>query len=333
VDEELTKELRHHLEEQAAEYASSGMNDEQARAAARRLFGSVALIGEQCRDQRRTSWIEDFLNDARFARRGFLKSPAFALVAILTLALGIGANTAIFSMAYAVLFRPLPYPQPERLLVLETGLPGVGPVTSLRDLSKYVDYAGYDPNLEVSLQHAGEASRIRGAVVTSNLSRVLGVAPARGRWFSESEEQAGQHRVAVLSHRMWRERFGEDPDVLGRRILLNEDPFEIVGVMPERFAFPSPDTEFWVPVRIDPRNVGYMWGGSNLHPIGRLHPDASFRAARAELPATVNRIRGMFPWRMPDDWARSSTPVQYSESITRSVSPKTLALSAAASCW
>jgi predicted permease len=275
-------------------------------------------------------WLDDFIQDARFALRSFSKSPAFTLMVVLTLALGIGANTAFFSAAYGIMFRPLPYPAPDRLVDIEDGMPGVGPVTSLREIARAADYAGYFANNELNLQLAGEASRVRAAAVTWNLVRVLEVSPARGRWFEQAEERAGQKRVVVLSDRAWRKRFAADPAVLGRRIILNDQPFEIVGVMPPSFAFPSPATELWMPISLDPRNVGYMWGGGNLWPIGRLRDGATLAAAQAELPPAMGRIRGMFPWRAPDEYGRGARAISLGEALARGVRPKLFALSAAA---
>jgi predicted permease len=275
-------------------------------------------------------WLEDFIQDTRFAFRNFSKSPAFTLMVVLTLALGIGANTAFFSAAYGIMFRPLPYPAPDRLVDIEDGMPGVGPVTSLREIATTADYAGYFPNNELNLQLGGEASRVQAAAVTWNLVRVLGVPPAQGRWFEQAEERAGQNRVVVLSHRTWRERFAADPAVLGRRITLNDQPFEIVGVMPAGFAFPSPATELWMPISLDPRNAGYMWGSGNLWPIGRLRDRATMAAAQAELRFSMDRIRGMFPWRAPDEYGRDARAIPYGEALAKGVRPKLFALSAAA---
>lgn len=218
LDNELSRELAFHVTEQKAEYMSLGMSEGEAEAAARRVFGSIAALDEQCRDQRRTRWLEDFIQDTRFALRSFSKSPAFTLVAVLTLALGIGANTAFFSAAYGIVFRPLPYPAPDRLVDVEEGLIGVGPVTSLRDIARAADYAGYLPNNDLNLQLGGEASRVRAAAVTWNLVRVLRVPPARGRWFEPAEERVGQNRVAVLSDRTWRAVWGRSPDPRPTRI-------------------------------------------------------------------------------------------------------------------
>lgn len=330
LDDELTGELASHLAHLKAENISLGMDEAEAEAAARRSFGPVTALKEECRDQRRTGWLEDFVQDVRFAWRSFAKSPTFTLVALLTLALGIGANTAFFSTAYGIVSRPLPYPAPDRLVELEDGVAGVGPVTSLRDIARAADYAGYLADNELDVQLGGEASRVRAAAVTWNLARVLGVSPASGRWFEQAEERAGQHRVAVLSHGTWNRRFGADPAIIGRRITLNEASWEVVGVMPSGFAFPSPEAELWIPIRLDPRSVGYMWGGHNLRPIGRLRDGVTLADAQTELRPAVDRIRGMFPWRMPDAWGLGARAIPHAEALSRGVRPKLFALSAAA---
>jgi predicted permease len=330
LDTQLSQEMAFHLEEQKAEYISLGMSEAEAEAAARKLFGPTVALEEACRDERRMGWLEDFLQDTRYAWRGFWRSPSFTIVAVLTLALGIGANTAFFSTAYGILFRPLPYPDPDRLIDMEDGVTGVGPVTSLREMARAADYAGYSPKEEVNLQLAGEAWRVRASAVTWNLPRVLGTHPARGRWFEESEERAGQRQVVVLSDRTWRRRFAADPGILGRRILLNEESFEVTGVMPPDFSFPSPDTELWIPIRVDARKIGYMWGGGSLRPIGRLREGMTVAAAQAELAPAIDRIRRMFPWRMPDAWARGARVASRSEALVKDVRPKLFALTTGA---
>ncbi len=331
VEASLSDEVAFHLAEQKAEYVAAGMSEADAELAARRMFGPVTVLEEECRDQRRTRWFEDFLEDVRFALRGFARAPSFTAVAVLTLALGIGANTAFFSAAYGILFRPLPYPSPDRLVDLNEGIAGVGPVTSLRDITHEVDYAGYLGGNDVNFQYTGvEASRARVATATWNLTRVLAVGPALGRWFEVSEERADAQRVAVLSDRLWRQHFAADPAILGRHVSLNERDFQVVGVMPPGFAFPTHDTDLWVPVRVDPRNVGATWGGGNLFVIGRLRNGGSFEAAQVELKPAIDRVRTMFPWRMPDLWGASAMPISYNEALSRDVRPKVLALSAAA---
>ena len=329
LDEALKQELEFHLAEQEAEYLSSGMPVDDAKAAAHRLFGSKSLLEEQCRDQRRTRWADDFVQDVRFALRSFSKSPGFTFVAVVTLALGIGVNAAFFSTAYGIVLRPLPYPAPQRLIDMQNGIAGVGPVTALRDLARAADYAGYIPDDSRTIEQGGQALRVKAATVTWNLGRVLRVAPARGRWFQKDEERKGRNRVVVLSDAIWRGRFAADPMILGSRIELNEESYEVVGVMGPGFAFPSPDTELWVPLLLDSRDIGYVWGGSNLWPIGRLREGMTLAATQAELKPAIDRIRGMFPWRMPDAWGRGASVGLHSESMVKDVRPKLLALSTA----
>jgi len=329
LDGQLNREMEFHLAEQKEEFLGQGMSAAEAEAAARRLFGPVASLREQCRDERRTRWLEDLLQDAQFAGRSFAKSPGFTMVAVLTLALGMGANTAFLSAAYGILFRPLPFPQPERLIDLDDGIAGVGPVMALRAMARAVDYAGYYPDSELNVQLGGESSKITATPVTANLLRVLQVFPARGRWFTKSEENLGRHRYAVLSDRSWRNRFRADPAVLGRTVSLNEEPYEIVGIMPAGFAFPSSNTELWIPIHADARNLGYMWGDADLWPIGRLRQGMTLAGAQAELRPVIDRIRPMFPWRMPDAWGSGAAAVPHSKQLVKDVQPKLFALTIA----
>ena len=330
IDTSLQSEFLFHLAEQKAELIATGLTEAEADRQARLLFGPVTQLEEQCRDTRRTQWLEDFVLDIAYAWRSFKNSPTFTASAVLTLALGIGANTAFFSTAYGILFRPLPYPAPERLVSLEEGIGGVGPTTNLRDLAKSVDYAGYLPNNPLNLQHNGEARRINATVVTANLLRVLQVSPALGRWFQPAEEQSGQHRFVVLSDRTWRDQFNADPSILGRKLLLNEESYEVTGVMPPGFSFPTPETAIWIPIKIDPRDVGLMWGSGNLWPLGRLRNGITLAAAQSELRPIVARVRAMFPWRMPDAYGESSKLVLHDESLSKQVRPKFIVLSIAA---
>lgn len=279
---------------------------------------------------RQPLWLDDFFQDLRYATRSFAQSPAFSVVAILTLALGIGATTVFFSAAYGILFRPLPYPHPEHLLDMEDSIAGLGPVTNLRDLSRTVEYAGYFPNLALNLQTGVSTSRIIASSATANLLRVLEANPARGRWFTDSEEFASRNQFVVLSDRAWHQRFNADPSLLGKRIQLNEKSVEIIGIMPPSFTFPTPETELWVPIGRDPRNPGLMWGSGNLFPLGRLHPGVSLAAAQNELTPAINHIRTLFPWRMPDAWGAGARLTPRAQSLVKDVRPKLFALSTAA---
>ncbi len=330
LDTALADEIAYHLDQLAAEFQHEGMSEADAIAAARRAFGPAGSIREACRDERKVRWLEELVQDSRFALRSFALTPTFTFAVVVTLALGVGANTAFFSTAYSILFKALPYRDPDRLVSLEGGVAGVGPVTSLRTISQAADYAGYLAGVGVDLRNGGEPVRVPAASATWNLLRVLGGRPLMGRWFVEGDEQPGHVGAVVLSHSAWRDRFGSDPGVIGRRISLNERPFEIVGVMAPGFAFPTAGAELWLPVRIDPRAVGDMWGGANLFAVGRLHDGVSAEQAQAELAPVVKRIRRMFPWRMPDEWGADAHVLSLNLAATRSVRPKLFALAGGA---
>lgn len=325
LDDALTSEMEFHLAEQKAELIAEGYSERDAELEARRRFGHVPSLREQAREKRRTLWVTDLFTDVAYTFRVLRKSPAFALVAILTLALGIGANSAFFATAHGVLFRPLPYAEPERLVQVEDGVSGVGPVLALRKLSKTVDYAGYFAPADQNLQRGGEAIRARVSVTTGNLASVLGVAPRLGRWFTVEEGK----RVAVLSEQLWRNRFGAAPDVLGQQLLLNEKPYSIIGVMPGSFAFPSVQAEVWIPVDPDPRRLGEVWGTGGFMAVGRLLPGLTIGAAQSEIRPLAAAVRRLYPWPMPDAYGASSRMVLMEEATSRGVRPKLLVLAAA----
>jgi len=293
LDHQLEDELAFYLAEQKAELLVAGLSEAEADKQARLLFGPVTNLAEQCRDTRRTQWLEDFSTDT----------------------------------AYGILSRPLPYPAPDRLIEIDEGMAGVGPITTIRSLARAVDYAGYLPNKQVNVFENGDAARLDASTATANLLSVLQVSPALGQWFTPAEEQAGQHRVAVLSHRIWRDRFNKEPAIHARRIVLNERPFMVVGVMPQSFAFPSPDTDLWVPIAMDSGKIGYMWGGGNLFSIGRLKPGETLAVPQAEIKPIINRTRELYPWRMPYLYGAAARIVRHDELLAKQVRDKLLVLS------
>jgi predicted permease len=251
------------------------------------------------------------------------------VVAILTLGLGIGANSAFFSAAYGILFRPLPYPEPERLVEVVDGYSGVGPVTSLRTMAKAVEYAGYSLPQAVNLQLPGEAVRASASQVSFNLARVLGVAPQLGRWFTVAEELATTPAPVVLSHPYWQKRFQSNPAILGQQILIDERPHVVVGVMPAAFRFPSPQTDLWRSIDLDPRLAGQNWGNGGFIAIGRLRPRATLDAAQVEIRTFAAPIRAQFPWPMPDAYGASAAVTRHDRAQSEAFRPKLLVLAAA----
>jgi predicted permease len=231
--------------------------------------------------------------DLKQALKRLCREPGFAAVAILTLALGIGANTALFSLVKTVLLEPLPYGDPDRLVMIwDATDPGETTWLSVQEIVNYragspslADVAGYT-ELNATLTGGQEPERVRAAATTANLLEVLDVAPVRGRTFTAAEGAPGGADVVVLGHGLWQRRFGGAPDVIGQSILLNGRPHTVIGIMPPAFRLPLDyhaelPTEAWVPLRIDPANLG-EWGSRLYRGIGRLKPDAAAETATGE---------------------------------------------------
>ena len=236
----MDAEFAFHLDSQIRDYIKQGLSRKEAEQRARREFGPVDLAKDECRDERAWQWLDHFLRDARYAGRSLRKSPGFAAAAILTLALGIGANTAIFSVVYAVLLKPLPYRQPDRIYSVEVVIPerraqlpslpvAVQAFLEWRKADTGFDISALRP-WECNVTGDGEPERLGGAQVSANFFSFLGVPPERGRGFSAEEEQPGKERVVVISDSLWRRRYGADPGLIGRSIRLNEESYLVVGI-------------------------------------------------------------------------------------------------------
>ena len=293
-ESEMDAELRDHLAARAEDLVSRGIPREEAEAKARREFGAVAAIKDECRESKGLAWVDALARDFRFALRVLRKSPAFALTAIVTLGLCIGANTAIFSIVDAVLFRPLPYPEPGRLAwisELQHTPEGEFEQTAqngrrweyLRDNVRTLDLAVYTAGSQgVNLLPEGVGAQyVKQQRVSSGFFRVLGVAPLIGREIEPDEDRNGGPAVAVLSHTLWNRAFASDPSIVGRKILLRGEPYTVVGVMPPDFSS-VPPAELWTPLRPSTSGEG---SGANYHVIGRLRPGVRREDAQSELAA------------------------------------------------
>jgi|HubBroStandDraft_1064217.scaffolds.fasta_scaffold00010_105 predicted permease len=242
--------------------------------------------------------------DLRFGLRQLRKSLGFTAVAVFTLALGIGANTAIFSLVNGILLQPLPYPKPAELVSV-TGANVTypkGAFVAMREQIKTMDVAAYAEGHEFNLTHAGEPVRLTGTAVSAELFSVLGERPELGRAFSSGDDAAGGDNYVVLSHDLWEQRFGGDPAIIGRSIELEGVSRQVVGVMPVDFRFPSARTQLWVPLHNDPRNPSTYWAGDFMPVIGRLRPGSSMQQAGAEIRLFQSRVFALFPWTMPASW-------------------------------
>ncbi len=300
-DRELEEEMRFHLEMKAQENAEAGMGFEDARYAARRQFGNQTLLQEVSRDMWSFRSMETLAQDLRYGMRMMIKNPGFTAVAVITLALGIGANTAIFSVVNAVLLRPLPYPDSDRLVHVYRMQPPVerSPVS----VPAYLDFAERQQVFESLATHNGEtfnltdvdeAERVIGRLVTSNFFEVFGVSPARGRFFLPTDDGADSARVAVISDGLWRRRFGGDDQVVGKTIKLNGEAYTVVGVAPPQFQFPR-RVEIWAPARLLQLQVRGERGSNFLLMIGRLKASVTREQAQAQMNQIAAAMARQYP--------------------------------------
>ncbi|HKZ01224.1 MAG TPA: ABC transporter permease, partial [Pyrinomonadaceae bacterium] len=302
LEHELDEEMRFHLERDIAQNLKTGMTPEEARYAALKSFGGVAQSKEECRDARGVRIIENILQDVRYSLRLLIKSPAFTLVVILTLALGIGANTAIFSFANGILLRPLPYPQSDRLAVIdETALKrGINSMSvsfpnflDWREQNNvFEDIAVYFGSGRYSLSGAGEPMVIRGSSISQGLFEVLRVSPQLGRTFTAAEDRPDEDAVVILGHSLWQNHFGADPKIIGQKIMLSNRPRTVVGVMPAGFRFPE-IAELWVPLALTTKTFTRTDHG--LSAIARLKDGVSFTQAQAEMNNIAAHIEEQNP--------------------------------------
>jgi putative ABC transport system permease protein len=306
VEREMEAELAAHLDAEAQALMTKDVDPAEARRLAATTMGPVELIREQCRDARGTAWWERLKQDTSFGVRLFVKSPAFTIAALATLALAIGSTTAVFTVVDHVLLRPLPFPGPDRLYAaVDVSLRGHFDV--LRSNSKLADYAA-DQGVEAFRMRMRDwPERVAGSRVSANFFRVLGIAPALGRDFAEGADRPGARRTAILSNAFWTHQYGAARDVLGRQLLLDDVPYEIIGVMPAGFTHPSPAAAFWIPMRLDPRAAGDYWGLNACSTFARLHDGIASETAVSELRGWTPRVHAMFPWRMPDSWGTDAT--------------------------
>lgn len=327
VDREMDAELSDHLEHEAQDLmARGGYSEAEARRIAAESMGRLEQIRQECRDSRGTQAWERLRQDVWFgARVLWRRNPALALTTLATVTLGIGSTTAVFSVVDQVLIRPLAFADPSRLMAVEE-IGMRGPFDALRSGTRLADYAAYATELR-SFNGQGRdwPERLNGCEVSANFFEVIGARPALGRTFQAGEDRGGVRRI-VLSHDYWVRRQGARADVAGRQIWLDSVAYEVAGVMPREFRFPFKEADFWVPLRVDPRQAGEFWGAGGIFTFARLRPGVSVQAAEAELRAWVPRILQMFPWRMPDAWAQGARLLPLQERLVEGVRARSLLL-------
>ena len=302
VRDETDEELGFHLEARVRENLAKGLTPEEARQDAMHRFGGRLQAREKTRDADLLVGLETIAKDIRFAFRNLRKNPGVTAVTTLSLALGIGANTAIFSAIHAILLRPLPYKDPGRLAMLWLDNRRLGLHEDLTSYPNYedwkknrafVDLAGFVPTDSI-LTGLEEPARVSDALITSNFFSVLGVQPAVGRSFRLEEQEPDRGRVVILSHGLCQRQFASDPLVLGKTIELNGRPHQIVGVMPAGFAFPSKDTQLWRPLAQTPQQRANR-GGFFLSVVGRLKPGITWEQARTEMTGIGMYLEAQYP--------------------------------------
>jgi putative ABC transport system permease protein len=291
---ELREELQFHLDEDAGERAREGLGEAEARRAARRELGNLGLVAENTRAAWGWTRLEQFGKDIVHGLRQVRRNPTFSALAIATLALGIGGITAMFSAFDAMLLRPLPYAEADRLVMIwdhmknadvtSKHMPAPPEWIEWRRLNTVFTDIASGQQADATLSGEGEPEQVPARKVTWNLWSVLGVRPMLGRVFTEEEDNGGG-RVAMISHGLWQRRFGGSPDIIGRKISLNDEPYEVIGVMPQSFYFmPARDIEIWMPASFPAwMRRNFSWHDEQI--VARLKPGVTLEQARKSMDA------------------------------------------------
>ncbi len=323
--EDLTEELELHRLLQQEEHRRAGLTPQSANQLSRKQMGNITLAKEECRNMWSFLRLERVLQDLRYAARMFGRTPVFTSVAVLSLALGIGGNAAMFSLVNTLLLRPLPYHQPDRLLRI-TGIYPRAAIPFFQQQSRAMDIAAVSTGSEFNLTGQGTATRVFGSSSSSNFLTVLGSSVAEGRGFNPGEDLPGRDGVVLISHSLWKQRFGGDPAILGRIVTLNGINRAIVGVMPAEFNYPSAKVQLWIPMRLDPSNFLEYWAGEFVSLVARLRPGAAIVDAQSEVRDLVPRFRKTFPYPMARDWNADSTVIPLQEDLVGGIRTKLIIL-------
>ena len=315
-ESEIAEELAQHLEDVYQRSLRDGTTEAEAANAALQELATDELLQKEMRRSQtpfkehavaggptNSNVITDLLHDLRYAARLQRKNPGFTIVAVIALALGIGANTAIFSVVNTVLLRPLPYKDPERLVMVwedasrhgyPRDTPAAGNYVDWRDQNQVFEGMAAIADTSFNLTGSGEPERLEGRRVSVNLFPLLGVEPQIGRVFTAAEDQPGAQRVVLLSYGLWQRRFGGDPNIAGQSLTLNGESYVVVGVMPARFQFPSSDDQAWVPIAFTQQEMANR-GRHYLEVLARLKPGVSLDQAQSEMSTIAARLQQQYP--------------------------------------
>jgi putative ABC transport system permease protein len=302
MEEELEKELRFHLDQHTSDLIAQGLDPEEARRLARLALGGPEQVKEKSRDARGTRWLEALLQDLRYGARMLMKKPGFSMIAVITLGLGIGANTAIFSVINAVMIRAFPYRDADRLVVVwektqRTEQNTISPANFFdwQEQNRVFEGLAAFNDTRNSLASDGEPEEITGQIATDNLFSVLGVNAMLGRTFTPDDGKPGQNNVVILSYGLWQRRFGGDPNVIGRKVTLNAIDQTVIGVMPPDFKWhvrqnsqTGQSAQLWTPWAIS--NEFRQFRGRFIGAVARLKPGMTLDQARAEMDTIAGRL-------------------------------------------
>jgi predicted permease len=340
---EIVEELAEHLQEEYERALASGASEPEARKRALACLHNGELLSARLRDIEKSyaepivagtaaskRFLPDLWQDIRYTGRTFRKNPGFTALAVLSLALGIGANSAMFGIISAILIRPLPYAEPQRLVrALNSGFYPVGGIVALQQQSSTMDIASALPGIDQNLTGQGEAWRVTGSIVSSNLFSVIGVEPQLGRALRSGDERPGSDNLVVLSHSLWRDKFAADPGVVGRVVMLGDANREIVGVMPAGFTFPDSTTQFWIPLRVDVRDPIALWSRLFVPVIARLRTGTTLEQAQSEIRALSREMIALYPYKMGRDFNAEATVVPLQEFFVADIRRRLIVLQGA----
>jgi predicted permease len=303
-DADLERELRSDLELEEEEQREAGISEEEARYAALRAFGNPTLIREQTGAVWSWNWLESLARDLRFSLRTLRRTPGFTVIAVLVMALGIGANVALFTVVRGVLLKPLPFQDPTRLVMLyEAGFLGGDPTpfnvvsggmySEWKNQNRSYSSLALAKGIRVGLSGSGGQlpEKLTSALFSWDMLRTLGVQPALGRDFAQVDDSPGANGTVLLSWGLWKRRFGGDPAILNQTIDLDAQPYTVIGVMPAWFDFPDPSTQLWTPVYDDtPENVMTSFSNHQFRVVGRLKPEVGASRGVADLSVISQRV-------------------------------------------
>jgi len=337
-EREMDAELRFHLDMETRKNMQRGMSPKEARLLALRNFGGVELTKEQCRDARGGRFIETLWQDLRYGARVLKRNPGFTLVALLTLTLGIGANTAIFSVIYGVLMRPLPYADGNRLVIIHQQAPlariddmgfSVKEINDYREQSQTLDEVVEHHSMSFLLLDGKEAQRVSTAVVSANFFDVLGVKMLMGRSFLPSDDVKGADAVLVLSYNYWLQQYKGDPNIIGRVFRMNDKPHTVIGVLPPIPQYPS-ESDVYMPTVACPTRSSDRFIANRtfrmMNVFGKLKAGATVAQARADLSAIAGNLQKAYPEAYPENRGYAATIAPLQEELTRQAKPTFLIL-------